>query len=141
MEFKLTDGNVYQARYQAAYDGAIMVYARNRAVAQARAAALDGTLYNAAAAVAIDKAAGETAILTCVIDGMVTKVFAHYFHGGKYHQRLVASRSLVAYLNMGRELIRNAQDYARHKAYGLAALLGASSMLPLCRHSEGLQRV
>ncbi|KAK0711730.1 hypothetical protein B0H67DRAFT_647080 [Lasiosphaeris hirsuta] len=123
IEFKRLDGNLRQAICQAAYDGAVLVYARNRALAHARANVLGGT---AAAAAAIDKAAAETAVLTCVTDGKVAEVFTHHFWGGKYHQSLVAIESLLAYPNRGRELIRNAQDYARRKSYELAALLGAN---------------
>lgn len=85
--------------------------ARSRALAEARAAALDGTLGSAAAAAAvaaIDKAAGETSVLSCATDGNVAEVFAHYHQGGEYHQSLVASESLLSYSNKGRELIRNA---------------------------------
>lgn len=46
--------------------------------------------------------------------------------GGSTTQCRVANESLLAYPNRGRELLRNAQDYARHKSYELAALLGAN---------------
>ncbi|KAK3352757.1 hypothetical protein B0T25DRAFT_454123 [Lasiosphaeria hispida] len=115
-ELKRKDGNLRQAVSQAAYDGATLVYARDQALAQATA----GT------SAAVDKVAGETAVLTCVTDGKVAEVFAHHFQNGVYHQNLVASESLLSYPNRGRELIRNAQDYARRKAYEMAALLGAN---------------
>ncbi|KAK3352780.1 hypothetical protein B0T25DRAFT_441946, partial [Lasiosphaeria hispida] len=120
-EFKRTDGNLAQAVYQAAYDGAVLVYARNHALAGARAKALEGTRDHAAAALvaAIDRAAGETAVLTCATDGTIVEVFAHYFERGKYHQCRVANESLLAYPNRGRELLRNAQDYARRKSHEL----------------------
>ncbi|KAK3366640.1 hypothetical protein B0T24DRAFT_681845 [Lasiosphaeria ovina] len=105
------------------------VYARNHALAGARAKALEGTRDHAAAAAlvtAIDRAAGETAVLTCATDGTIVEVFAHYFEREQYHQCHVANESLLAYPNRGRELLRNAQDYARRKSYELAALLGAN---------------
>ena len=116
VELKRTNGNLAQATYQAAYDGAILVHARNRALAQA-AASYGGKAW--------EQATCETAVLTCVTDGKVVELFAHHFRDGAYHQCRVASDSLLAYPNRGRELIRNAQDYARSKSYELAALLGA----------------
>ncbi|KAK0708546.1 hypothetical protein B0H67DRAFT_590543 [Lasiosphaeris hirsuta] len=114
-EFKRTDGNFKQAVSQAAYDGATLFSARDRALT--RAAAIPGR--------GNDKAAMETAVLTCVTDGKVAEVFAHHSQNGQYHQNLVARESLLSYPNRGRELIRNTQDYARSKSYELAALLGA----------------
>ncbi|KAK0721075.1 hypothetical protein B0H67DRAFT_483245, partial [Lasiosphaeris hirsuta] len=111
-EFKRTDASFKQAVYQAAYDGAILVNTRDRALAQAGANVLDG-------------AAMETAVLTCATDGKVAEVFAHHFQNGQYHQNLVARESLLSYPNRGRELIRNTQDYGRSKSYELATLLGA----------------
>jgi hypothetical protein len=121
-EFKGTYGNFNQAVSQAAYDGANLVYARDRALAQARANVPDGT---AAGTAAIDKAAEETAVFTCTTVGKSAKVFAHHFQNGEFHQNLVARESLLSYPNRGRELIRNTQDYAWSKSYELAALLGA----------------
>jgi len=115
VESTQTDGNLYQATDQAAYDGAVLVSARNRALTEARAAAQDGTLDNAAAAAAvsaINKAAGKTAVFTYATDGKVAEVFAHQYQNGQYHQNLAARASLEDYPNRGRELIRNAQDYA-----------------------------
>ncbi|KAK0737062.1 hypothetical protein B0T21DRAFT_410528 [Apiosordaria backusii] len=117
-EFKRTDGNLRQATVQAAYDGAVLVNARDRALAEARQ---DGTV----AATAIDKATKEAAVFTCVTDGTVAEVYTHYSEGGQYYQNLVAREGLLSYPNRGRELIRNTQDYARSKSYKLANLLGA----------------
>ncbi|KAK0655307.1 hypothetical protein B0T16DRAFT_451014 [Cercophora newfieldiana] len=117
-EFKRVDGNLHQATVQAAYDGAVLVNARDRALAEARQ---DGTI----AAAAIDKAAEEAAVFTCVTDGEVAEVYTHHSEGGQYYQNLVACESLLDYPNRGRELIRNTQDYARSKSYELANLLGA----------------
>lgn len=75
----------------------------------------------------VDKAAKETAVITRVTDGKVAEVFAHYFRDGEHHQNLVAHESLLNYPNRGRELIRNAQDYARDSSYELAALLVAGA--------------
>jgi hypothetical protein len=116
-EFKRTNGNLHQATVQAAYDGAVLVNARDRALSQARASGKDAT--------AIDKAAKETAVFTCVTDGTVAEVFAHHSQDRQYYQNLVARESLLDYPNRGRELIRNTQDYARSKSYELANLLGA----------------
>jgi hypothetical protein len=95
-----------------------LVNARDRALAEARQ---DGTV----AAAAIDKAAEEAAVFTCVTDGKVVEVYTHHSEGGRYYQNLVARESLLDYPNRGRELIRNTQDYARSKSYELANLLGA----------------
>ena len=120
-EFKRPDKNMHQAVYQAAYDGAVLVFARNRALAQARAgAASDG-----ATLAAVGKAAGETAVLTCATDGKEFNVFAHHYQDGAYHQNLVVSGDLRIYRSRGRELIRNAQECAWCKSYELARLLGA----------------
>ncbi|KAK0710566.1 hypothetical protein B0T21DRAFT_298050 [Apiosordaria backusii] len=113
-EFKRRDGNFHQAVYQAAYDGATLVNARNRSLAQATVPQH-----------IVDKATQETAVFTCATDGQCAEVFAHHFQDGEYHQNLVARQSLLSYPNRGRELIRNTQDYARSKSYELAALLGA----------------
>jgi hypothetical protein len=117
-EFKRTDGNLHQARVQSAYDGAVLVNARNRALAEARQ---DGTV----AAAVIDKAAEELAVFTCVIDGKVAEAYTHYCEDGQYYQNLVGCESLLD-SNRGRELIRNTQDYARSKSYELANFLGAN---------------
>ena len=121
VEVKRTEDNFAQATYQAAYDGTILAYARNRALAQAQAQAAAASCGRKA----WEQATRETVVLTCVTDGKVVEVFAHHFRDGAYHQCRVASESLLAYPNRGRELIRNAQDYARSKSYELAALLGA----------------
>lgn len=115
-EFKRTDGNLHQARLQAAYDGAILVNARERALERARADP-------SADIAALDKAANEVAVSTCVTDGKVAEVYAHYYDG-EYHQDMVGCESLLD-SSRGRELIRNTQDYARGKSYELANLLGA----------------
>jgi len=117
-EFKRTNGNLGRATVQAAYDGANMVNARDRALAEARA--------DASNTAAIDKAAEEAAVFTCVTNGTVAEVYTHYSEGGEYHQNLVARESLLDYPNRGRELIRNTQDYARSKSYELANFLGAN---------------
>jgi hypothetical protein len=118
VEFKRTDGNLRQATVQAAYDGATMVCARNQALAQA--AALGNSNRDA-----LERAAKETAVFTCVSDGKVAEVYGHRSQGGQYYQNLVARESLLAYPNRGRDLIRNAQEHARCKSYELANLLGA----------------
>ncbi|KAK3360868.1 hypothetical protein B0T24DRAFT_540020 [Lasiosphaeria ovina] len=122
IEFKKRDGNLHQATYQAAYYGAVLVHARARALAEARA---NGT--GTASTATLDKAAAETAVLTCVTDGQVAAVYRHHHcsRDGRYHQTLVARESLLSHPNRGRELIRNAQDFARRKAYQLARLMGA----------------
>ncbi|KAK3360864.1 hypothetical protein B0T24DRAFT_586262 [Lasiosphaeria ovina] len=122
VEFKKRDGNLYQATYQAAYDGAVLVHARERALAEARARTPDGT----AAAAALDRAAAETAVLTCVTDGQVADVYRHHHRDGQYHQTLVGRESLIFRPRRGRSLIRNAQDWAWRKAYQLARLMGAN---------------
>ena len=116
-EFKRTDSNLHQAIYHAAYDGAVLVNARDRALAQA---ATSGCTRDT-----LEQAAVEIAVFTCVTDGKVAEVFSHHVQGGQYHQNLIARESLFSYPNRGRELIRNTQDYARSKSYELAALLGA----------------
>ena len=119
-EFKRTDGNLHQTRLQAAYDGAVLVNARERALERA----LERARANPSADIAaLDKAANEPAVSTCVTDGKVAEVYAHYYDG-EYHQDVVGCESLLG-SNRGRELIRNAQDYARSKSYELANLLGA----------------
>ncbi|KAK3352583.1 hypothetical protein B0T25DRAFT_456628, partial [Lasiosphaeria hispida] len=85
-EFKRTDGNLHQARYQTACDGATLVYARKHALAQAAAAAAAVPGHSSD----IEKAAKETAVLTCVTNGKFAEVFAHHFQDGEYHQNLVA---------------------------------------------------
>jgi len=117
-EFKRTDGNLHQATYQAAYDGAMLVNARDRALTQA--ATLSGNNRDT-----LKQAVAETAVFTCVTDGKVAEVFSHRFQNGQYYQNLVVRESLLDYPNRGRELIRNTQDYARSKSYELAGLLGA----------------
>ncbi|KAK0725659.1 hypothetical protein B0H67DRAFT_571091 [Lasiosphaeris hirsuta] len=122
-ELKRIDGNLHQAGYQAAYDGATLVHARDKALAQAK---VDAASAHGLGAV-VDKVAKETAVVTCATDGKVAEVFAHHFQNGEYHQNLVARESLLDYPNKGRELIRNAQDFARAKPYELLALLGIES--------------
>ncbi|KAK5651279.1 hypothetical protein OQA88_12623 [Cercophora sp. LCS_1] len=117
-EFKHDDGNLHQATVQAAYNGAVLVNARDRALTKARQDSI-------VAATVIDKAAKEAAVLTCVTNGKVAEVYTHHSEGGQYHQNLVACGSLLDYPNRGRELIRNTQDYTQSKSYELANLLGA----------------
>jgi len=116
-EFKRTDGDLHQATVQAAYDGAVLVNARYRALEEAR--------QRSTVAATLGKATKDLAVFTLVSDGKVAEVYGHHFEGGQYHQNLVASESLLKYPNRGRELIRNTQDYARSKSYELAKLLGA----------------
>ncbi|KAK3358312.1 hypothetical protein B0T24DRAFT_600281 [Lasiosphaeria ovina] len=121
--WKPMHGNLHQGTYQAAYYGAILVNARERALAEARAR-------GSAPAAALDKADAETAVLTCVTNGQIAEVYRHHRSpDGRYHQTLVARESLVSHPNRGRELIRNAQDFARSKSYELARLMGGE--LPL----------
>ena len=115
---EFTHDNLHQARVRAAYDSAVLVNARHRALTEARQ---HGTIATAA----LDTAAEDLAVFTCVSDGKVAEVYTHHFEGGQYHQNLVASESLLDYPNRGRELIRNTQEYARRKSYELANLLGA----------------
>ena len=119
-EFKRTNGNLHQAICQAAYDGAVLANARDRALVQA--ATLSGNNRDA-----LKQAVAETAVFTCATDGKVAEVFSHRFQNGQYYQNLVARESLLDYPNRGRELIRNTQDYARSKSYELAGMLGADS--------------
>ncbi|KAK0716021.1 hypothetical protein B0H67DRAFT_645697 [Lasiosphaeris hirsuta] len=118
---RLTYQDKLRATEDAAYDGATLVNARNRALTEAKvhAASVQGL------GVVVDKAAKETAVLTSVNDGKVVRVYAHHFQDGEYHQNLVARESLLLYPNRGRELIRNTQDFARRKSYQLEALFVA----------------
>ena len=119
VEFKRADGNLHLARYQAAYDGAVLVYARNRALDHAATLGYSSRE-------AVERAARETSVLTCVTDGKTVERFAHYCEGEQYHQYPVATENLLTYPNRGRELIRNAQEFAQRKSFELAALLGAT---------------
>ncbi|KAK3366608.1 hypothetical protein B0T24DRAFT_534473 [Lasiosphaeria ovina] len=120
-EFERAGSNLRLATSKAAYDGAVLVNARNQAIAKAKANTLDGT----AAAAALDKAAEETSVVTCITDGKVAEVYIHHYKDGQYHMNLIARESLLSYPNRGRDIIRNTQDYARRKSYELARLLGA----------------
>ncbi|KAK3364199.1 hypothetical protein B0T25DRAFT_442779, partial [Lasiosphaeria hispida] len=118
-EFKRADGNLRLARYQAAYDGTVLVHARNRALDHAATLGYSSRE-------AVGRAARETSVLTCVTDGKMVELFAHYCEGEQYHQYPVATENLLTYPNRGRELIRHAQDFAQRKSFELAALLGAT---------------
>ncbi|KAK3352473.1 hypothetical protein B0T25DRAFT_606326 [Lasiosphaeria hispida] len=121
LEHKRTDGDLGLAKLQAAYYGATMVYARNQALDQAK----QDAAHQQGVGAVVDKVAGETGVLTCTTDGQEAHVFAHYCDDqGQYHQHRVASESLLEYPNRGRQLIRNAQDFARNKAFEVAAVLG-----------------
>jgi hypothetical protein len=71
LSFSAPTATFRQAMLQAAYYGAILVNARSRALAQARQ---EGT----AAAAAIDKAAEDVAVFTCISNGLSVEVYTHY---------------------------------------------------------------
>ncbi|RSL83535.1 hypothetical protein CEP52_016691 [Fusarium oligoseptatum] len=105
------DGSMAEARMQAAYDGAALVYARNQALDAAKEPYL----------------AGHAKVTTFTTDGNNLNLFAHYAAETEdgtleYHQYLIKSLSLMdshAGYKEGRKQLRNAQDLAREESYAL----------------------
>lgn len=110
-EWKGPGKNMKEARMQAAYDGAALVYARNQA--------LD--------AMGKPYLAGHTKVTTFTTDGTNLNLFAHYAAETEdgtleYHQYPIKSLNLVDShegYKEGRKQLRNAQDLAREESYTL----------------------
>ncbi|KAK5652987.1 hypothetical protein OQA88_9467 [Cercophora sp. LCS_1] len=110
-EWKGSGKDMEQARMQAAYDGAALVYARNQALDAAKKPYLTG----------------HAKVTTFTTDGRNLNLFAHYAAETEdgtleYHQYPIKSLNLVdSYegYKEGRKHLRNAQDYAREQSYAL----------------------
>ncbi|KAJ4314685.1 hypothetical protein N0V84_008760 [Fusarium piperis] len=110
-EWKGPDGSMAEARMQAAYDGAALVYARNQALDAAKEPHL----------------AGHAKVTTFTTDGTNLNLFAHYAAETEdgtleYHQYPIKSLNLVdshEVYKEGRKHLRNAQDLAREESYAL----------------------
>lgn len=117
-EWKGPSKNMEHAELQSAYDGAALVYARNRALAWMGTA----------------DPPGHAAVLTFTTDGSTINIFAHYavpedgyeLHHDEtrnsYHQYLVLRKDLIADYESHEGGLRglwNAQDYAKQQSYTL----------------------
>jgi hypothetical protein len=109
-EWKAAGKDMEEARLQAAYDGACLVYARNKALES----------------IGKPDPAMHAYVCTFITDGTTVHTFAHYAEqkGDKtvYHQYEMASSLLRSDLNdhrKGRKLIRNLQDAAKQHSYAL----------------------
>lgn len=112
-EWKGPGKNLAQARLQAAYDGAAMVYARNQALAY----------------MGKPDPPGHAAVTTFTTDGTLLRMYAHYAIPSdedtdklEYHQYQYASTDVQGSYQEhkdGRKGLRNAQDYAKEQSYAL----------------------
>ncbi|KAK0655459.1 hypothetical protein B0T16DRAFT_363928 [Cercophora newfieldiana] len=112
-EWKGPDGNMRGAELQSAYDGAAMVYARNKALAY----------------MGKSDPPGHAAITTFATDGTTLNMYQHYAAPAEedpdilqYHQYKYASTNIKdSYQGHkdGRKGLRNAQDHARDQSYAL----------------------
>lgn len=110
-EYKGPRGSMEKARLQCAYDGAALVYARNKALAL----------------IGKPDPLGHAKITTFATDGKNIDFFTHYAARGddgklKYHQYPIGScvitNSHYGYKDCWRQL-QNEQDYAREQSYAL----------------------
>ncbi|KAF3768264.1 hypothetical protein M406DRAFT_251172 [Cryphonectria parasitica EP155] len=111
-EWKGPGKDMREARLQSAYDGASLVYARNKALSYL------GT----------PDPPGYAQITTFTTDGTNLNLFAHYARPSsidgrlEYHQYPINSTLLTnSYqeFKTGRKELRNAQDYAKNQCYNL----------------------
>ncbi|KAI1298006.1 hypothetical protein F5Y03DRAFT_368943 [Xylaria venustula] len=110
-EWKGRGKNMEEARMQAAYDGAALVYARNQAFD----------------AIGKPYLAGHAKVTTFTTDGTNLNLFAHYAAPTEegtleYHQYPIKSINLIDShegYKEGRKHLRNAQDLAREESYAL----------------------
>lgn len=112
-EWKGRGENMEEARLQSAYDGAALVYARNRALSY----------------IGKPDPPGCSKVTTFTTDGTNLNFFAHYAAPSaagdgtlEYHQYPIKSTTLVDShqgLKEGRRGLRNEQDHARKQSYAL----------------------
>lgn len=111
-EYRGPGGNMEKARLQCAYDGAALVYARNKTLALIRK----------------PDPLGRAEITTFATDGKIIDFFVHYAAQGnddklKYHQYPIGSCVLTGspygFKDDWRQL-QNQQDYAREQSYSLS---------------------
>lgn len=137
-EYKGPTGCMENARLQCSYDGAALVYARNKAL------------------VLIGKPdpLGHAKITTFATDGNTIEFFAHYVARGddgklKYHQYRIGSCFLTSShcgFKDGWRQLQNQQDYAREQSYALRDQLvnywvareGIASSTPISSRIENL---
>ncbi|OBT54957.1 hypothetical protein VE04_03478 [Pseudogymnoascus sp. 24MN13] len=110
-EYKGPTGCMENARLQCSYDGAALVYARNKALAL----------------IGKPDPQGHAKITTFATDGKTIEFFAHYAARGddgklKYHQYPIGSCFLTTShygFKDGWRQLQNQQDYAREQSYAL----------------------
>ncbi|KAK0655484.1 hypothetical protein B0T16DRAFT_451155 [Cercophora newfieldiana] len=112
-EWKGPDGSMRDAELQSAYDGAAMVYVRNKALTY----------------MGKSDPPGHAAITTFATDGTTLNMYQHYAAPSEedpdilqYHQYKYASTNIKdSYQGHkdGRKGLRNAQDHARDQSYAL----------------------
>lgn len=108
MELKATGANMHLAECQAAYDGAAMVYARNKALNF-----LGEKVEH-----------GNATVLSAATDGAAYDIFGHYTLNDektettRFYQRCLAQGSLEGFddFKTGFRRLRNMQDWARDKS-------------------------
>lgn len=110
VEYKAREKSLHEAKVQAGYDGAAMVYGRNEALGL------------------IGKAdpPRRPAVLTATTIGQEWNVYAHYAHPdvtgkAEYYQCRMAGGSMenLNEYKQGRKILRNMQDFAREQASDL----------------------
>lgn len=112
-EYKAGERDLKNARLQSAYDGAALVYARNKTLAFFQKA----------------DPAGHAAVLTFTTNGSQLNIFAHYAmvseadgQTPEFHQYLVLQKHLTVswqQYSEGRQGLWNAQDFAKEQSLGL----------------------
>ncbi|GAW17929.1 hypothetical protein ANO14919_073980 [Xylariales sp. No.14919] len=110
-EWKANGKDMERARVQSAYDGAALVYARTQALK----------------CLGKSDPPGHAKVITFITDGTILKLYAHYASPSKegtleYHQYRIETVDLLRscdVFNLGRQGLRNLQDYARKEAEAL----------------------
>ncbi|KAG8156481.1 hypothetical protein KVR01_013585 [Diaporthe batatas] len=110
VEYKAREKSLHEAKVQAGYDGAAMVYGRNEALE------LIGKV----------DPPRRPAVVTATTTGQEWSVYAHYSHPdetgkAEYYQCRMAGGSMenLNEFKQGRKILRNMQDFAREQASDL----------------------
>jgi hypothetical protein len=106
-EFKARDQDLDNARIQASYDGASLVYGRNQALKY----------------LGQKEFSGNAEVMTFITNGSTLKLYAHYASQGKggtvkYNQCLINATAMDSYMGFieGRKELRNTQEYANEQS-------------------------
>ena len=121
-EFKRRDKDMHQAVYRAAYDGVVLVFARNRGSRSGESRCPRWCHHPSCCR---QGGRGDSRPSPAQLMARSSTCFCPSLPGRHVPPEPSGQRDLRIYRDRGRELIRNAQEYAWCKSYELARLLGA----------------